>query len=131
MVREPSCAHPVAGIDDILSVIADQYPARIREPEQAETLAAEDDRYATTAVKKQRVRLDDPAPIAPDAAEKAADESLPLETRLCALLAASPQHADSLIAAVPEPAGEVTAALTMLELEGRIEQQPGKIFVLI
>ena len=50
---------------------------------------------------------------------------------LCALLAASPQHADSLIAAVPEPAGEVTAALTMLELEGRVEQQPGKIFVLI
>lgn len=124
-------AHPVTAIDDILSVLADQYPARIREPEQAETLAAEDDRYATAAVTKQRVRVDNPAPITPAAAEKAADETLPLETRLCALLAASPQHADSLIAAVLEPAGEVTAALTMLELEGRVEQQPGKIFVLI
>ena len=124
-------AHPVLNVDDILSVLNDQYPERIQAVPKAETLAPEDDRYVTTPVKKQRVRVAEPAPIPASAVETAENAALPLQTRLCALLAASPQHADNLIAAVPEPAGEVTAALTMLELEGRVEQQPGKIFVLV
>ena len=124
-------AHPVTAAEDILSVLAAQYPERIGAAEAAETLSEADDRYVTTAVKRQRVQIADPAPIAKETLESAANAELPLETRLCALLAASPQHADSLIAALPESAGEVTAALTMLELEGRVEQQAGKIFALI
>ena len=47
---------------------------------------------------------------------------------LCALLRGGQRHIDALVEAVPESTGDVIAALTMLELEGRVRQLPGKMY---
>lgn len=125
-------ARLVMNAGDILSELAYLYPDRVASVSgDAETLDASDDRYCVQPVPPQRA--DGAAvsvPLSEALLRKAADTSVPLAERLCALLAHAAQHADSLIEAVPESAAEVTAALTVLELEGKIHQLPGKTFAL-
>lgn len=118
-------ARLVTCADDILSELAPRYPELLQaEAQPAETLAAADDPYATgvTAPPLQ------PAEPTSELLQAAADGARPLAERLISLLSRGALHADTLIAAVPESAADVTAALTMLELEGQIVQHPGKIF---
>lgn len=118
-------ARLVTSADDILSELAPRYPELLNPASQpAETLAEADDPYASGVMAP-------PIPVEEPTAEllqTAADSARPLADRLCSLLTRGALHADALIAAVPESAADVTAALTLLELEGRIVQHPGKIF---
>ena len=123
-------ARLVTCADDILSELAPQYPELVSAAAApAETLFESDDRYQNRTPHPQTPRESAEAPAA-ESLSAAADTTRTLEDRLCALLARSALHADTLIESVPEDAADVTAALTLLELEGRVLQQPGKIFSL-
>ena len=123
-------ARLVTCADDILSELAPQYPELVSAAAApAETLSESDDRYQNRTPHPQTPRESAEAPAA-ESLSAAADTTRTLEDRLCAQLARSALHADTLIESVPEDAADVTAALTLLELEGRVLQQPGKIFSL-
>ncbi len=55
-------------------------------------------------------------------------QDVDLTKRILRMLKSTDLQVDTLIAAVPDDTAAVTAALTVLELTGKIKQKPGKIF---
>lgn len=121
-------AHLVTCADDILSELAVLYPGLVAESVAAEpALAPEDDRYLAGPIPADKA-AEEEKPFPEVTLVQAADTATPIGDRLCALLRGGPRHIDALVEAVPETTGDVIAALTMLELEGKVRQLPGKIY---
>jgi DNA processing protein len=70
---------------------------------------------------------DDPAE--PASAPAALPDTLsPVERRVAELLGSEPEHLDHLIERAGRPVGELLAVLCALELQGLVEQRPGRLF---
>jgi DNA processing protein len=70
---------------------------------------------------------DDPAE--PASAPAALPDTLsPVERRVAELLGSEPVHLDHLIERAGRPVGELLAVLCALELQGLVEQRPGRLF---
>ena len=70
-----------------------------------------------------------PAPAAPD--RRSLQDTAALHSRILSRLGPSPLAEDQLIRDLGAPAGQVTPALTDLELDGRIRRQPGGLLSLV
>jgi len=70
-----------------------------------------------------------PAPPAPD--RRSLQDTAALHSRILSRLGPSPLAEDQLIRDLGAPAGQVTPALTDLELDGRIRRQPGGLLSLV
>lgn len=92
-------------------------------------------RNGATLVRNLDDILDELGPL-PDAIAAELEESAeavsldPKEESILAVLSKDPAHLDHICAQTGLPVQEVSAALMMLELKRRVQQQPGKFFVL-
>jgi len=123
LIREG--AKPIFSAMDVLEEYELLYPELLnmrharRDLERAAFNPADIARSRKQAAVKPKPK---PAPIAPP------PDRNPTETRILHLLQQEPLHIDALSKATGLSFGELFAALTALEIEGLIQQTPGKIY---
>ena len=132
-------ARPVTKAWDILEEYTLLYRGKLRmiEEKQLEKLrsmpAAKPEKYADfvqVRVPNPKKVIDKPKPVEYIGLEKQLDGLTPEQQKIVSAMGKEPVHIDDLIDATGMDAPSVLAELTMLQIEGIVEQEPGKRFTL-
>ena len=132
-------ARPVTKVWDILEEYAQLYCGKLRmiEEKQLQKLrgmpAAKPEKYADfvqVRVPNPKKVIDKPKPVEYIDLEKQLDGLTPEQLKIVSAMGKEPIHIDDLIDATGMDAPSVLAELTMLQIDGIVEQEPGKRFTL-
>ena len=132
-------ARPVTKVWDILEEYAQLYCGKLRmiEEKQLQKLrgmpAAKPEKYADfvqVRVPNPKKVIDKPKPVEYIGLEKQLDGLTPEQLKIVSAMGKEPIHIDDLIDATGMDAPSVLAELTMLQIDGIVEQEPGKRFTL-
>ena len=132
-------ARPVTKVWDILEEYAQLYCGKLRmvEEKQLQKLrgmpAAKPEKYADfvqVRVPNPKKVIDKPKPVEYIDLEKQLDGLTPEQLKIVSAMGKEPIHIDDLIDATGMDAPSVLAELTMLQIDGIVEQAPGKRFTL-
>ena len=132
-------ARPVTKAWDILEEYTLLYRGKLRmiEEKQLEKLrsmpAAKPEKYADfvqVRVPNPKKVIDKPKPVEYIGLEKQLDGLTPEQLKIVSAMGKEPIHIDDLIDATGMDAPSVLAELTMLQIDGIVEQEPGKRFTL-
>ena len=132
-------ARPVTAAWDVLSDFAPLYYGKLRHIEEKELKklrglpAAKPEQYADfvqVRVPNPQKVIDKPKPVEYIDLEKQLEDLTPEQLKIVSAMGKDPIHIDDLIDAVGMPAPAVLAELTMLQIDGVVNQEPGKRFIL-
>ena len=132
-------ARPVTKAWDVLGEYAQLYRGKLRyiEERELEKLrgmpAAKPEKYADfvqVRVPNPKKVIDKPNPVEYIDLEKQLDDLTPEQLKIVSAMGKEPIHIDDLIDAVGMAAPVVLAELTMLQIDGIVNQEPGKRFTL-
>ena len=132
-------ARPATAAWDVLGDYAPLYYGKVRHLDEKELErlrglpAAKPEQYADfvqVRVPNPQKVIDKPKPVEYIDLEKQLENLTPEQLKIVTALGKEPVHIDDLIDAVGMPAPAVLAELTMLQIDGVVNQEPGKRFVL-